>query len=397
MPPHLCRLLLPALLALVGGGSALVPAARAALPDATALPLAAASAAQISAGGGPDPAPSPPPRSVPVRPSGLASGGAPPPLRAAALPGPPGDADLAAMTSACQRLIAAGDSERLGRLRQRLLRRHPAPQPLAVLLADAEALLACRMPQAALEVLERISPAAGHERQQWLILQWRAADAALDHRRAALTLTLLAAGQPQQLEALPLPLQRRPDGSWMTRSALEVLAGHLEAIGQERSAGSLLLQSSAGDAAAAERLGQALRLLGDLPASQRDDLFERALDRVAAAGLWGLASDLLRVQATLPASPATLARNRERRLRLSRRLDDAYGLWQTLADDPAAAPQRRQLERQLRSPQAPGGHAATLPPPEPIQTPAASGGNATGPAGAPAPPGPGPSSAPSSP
>ena len=176
-----------------------------------------------------------------------------------------------------------------------------------------------------------------------------------------------------------------------------MLASHLEALGQERSAGSLLLQSSASDATAAERLGQALRLLDDLPASQREALFERALARAAAAGSWGLASDLLRAQAALPASPATLARNRERRLRLSRRLDDAYSLWQILADDPAAAAQRRQLEQQLRSPQAPGGHAATLPPPEPIQTPAASGSNATGPAGAFAPLGPGPSSAPSPP
>ncbi|MEB3270159.1 MAG: hypothetical protein VKJ44_00695 [Synechococcus sp.] len=372
--PHRLRLL--ALLALVGGGSALVPPGRAALPAAAAPPVAAAGSARAAAAGGPA--------------SGAAAAPPPPPLRTAALPRPPADTDLAALTSACRQWITAGDSERLGHLRQQLLTRHPAPQPLAVLQADAEALLACRMPQAALEVLERISPAAGRERQQWLILQWRAADAALDHRRAALTLTLLAAGQPQRLEALQLPLQRRRDGSWATRSALEVLAGHLEAIGQERSAGSLLLQASAGDAVAAERLGQALRLLGDLPASQREALFERALARVAAAGLWGLASDLLRAQAVLPAGPATLARNRERRLRLSRRLDDAYGLWQTLADDPAAAAQRRQLEQQLRSPRAPGGHAATLPPPGPIQTPAASGGNATGPAGSPVPPGPGP-------
>lgn len=277
--------------------------------------------------------------------------------------------DLDALAPACRQLAAAGDGERLRQLRQRLLSLHPAPQPLVVLLANADVLLSCRMPQAALEVLSRISPAAGAERLQWLILQWRAADAALDHRRAALALARLAVGRPERLEALPLPLRQRQDGSWTQRSALELLAAHLEALGQERNAAAQLLLSSGNDAAAAERLGQALRLLTDLPARQRDALFERALEQAAAAGSWGLVSDLLSVQAALPASPAVLAHNRERRLRLGRRLDDAYGLWQTLADDPAAGEQRRQLEQQLRSPQAPGGHAASwaVPPVAPLQ------------------------------
>lgn len=296
-----------------------------------------------------------------------------PPLTPAAFQELLARGDLDALASACRQLAAAGDAERLRQLRQRLLNLHPAPQPLAVLLANADVLLSCRMPQAALEVLSRISPAAGAERLPWLILQWRAADAALDHRRAALALARLAAGRPERLEALWLPLQQSQEGSSRQRSALELLAAHLEALGQGRAAASQLLLSSGTDANAAERLGQALRLLTDLPAPQRDALFERALAQAAAAGAWGLVSDLLRTQAALPASPAVLARNRERRLRLGRRLDDAYGLWQTLADDPAAGEQRRQLEQQLRSPRAPGGHAASLAVPPGASTPAGAG------------------------
>lgn len=270
-----------------------------------------------------------------------------------------GSGDLDALEPACRQLAAAGDGLRLRQLRQRLLRLHPAPQPLAVVLANAEVLLSCRMPEAAGLVLERISPTRAADQQLWLTLRWRAAHAALDHSRAAQALEQLAAGQPARLESLELPVRQRQDGSWWRRPALELLADHLEASGQQGRAASLLLLSSRADAAAAERLLRGLRLLSDLPTPERDALFERALEQAAAAGSWGLVGELLRTQATLPAGPAALARNRERRLRLSQRLDDAYGQWQTLAEDPGAIERRRELERRLRSPQDPGGHATS--------------------------------------
>ena len=73
-----------------------------------------------------------------------------------------------------------------------------------------------------------------------------------------------------------------------------------------------------------------------------------------------MVSDLLDAQAALPSSRALA-----RRLRLSPRLDDAYGEWLLLQGDPAAGQRVRELERQLRSPRAPGGHAHTPSPPAP--------------------------------
>ena len=272
-------------------------------------------------------------------------------------------ADLEQLEPLCRRFLAEGNLPRLRLVGQRLLTLNPAPQPLEVLLANAEVLLRCRLPAGALAVLDRISPEQGAERVQWLVLQWRAAEAALDPQRAALALEQLAAGDPARLAGLRLPVRQREDGSWVSRPALELMLAALEAAGRRREAATLLLLSADRDGVSAERLAQALDLWRGLPPEQREPLMERALEQAAAAGSWGLVSDLLAAQAASATSPAALARNRERRLRLSRRLDDAYNEWRALQPDPTAASRRGELERQLRSPRAAGGHVPSQPTP----------------------------------
>ena len=272
---------------------------------------------------------------------------------------------LEALEQACQEVIAADRLDRLRQLRDRLLAIHPPPQPLPVVLANAEVLLRCRQPTAALTVLDRYGPAGGAERLQWLLLQWRAAQAALDHRRAAWALARLTAARPERLEALQLPVLLRQDGSVVTRPAIDLLADHLQARGFPAAAAQLLLASQEAGVAGAQRRLEAIRLLQDLPVAEREALLELSLDRAAAAGAWGLAAELLDAQAALPSEKA-----RQRRLRLSPRIDDAYGEWRMLGADPAtgaaaspaaspaASARRAALERQLRSPRAAGGHAA---------------------------------------
>ncbi len=280
-----------------------------------------------------------------------------------------GDGDLEQLDAACRQSAEAGLDERLRQLQQRLLTLHPAPQPLEVVLANADVLLSCRAPNEAMDVLNRFGPAAGAERVQWLQLQWRAASAGLDHRRAALALERLRQESGTSLEAIALPLQRREDGTVISRSALELLALHLESRGFPRVGGELLMRARQGGLAGALRLQQAVALLAELPAPQREALLEAALDQAAAAGAWGLVAELLDTQAALPSERAV-----ERRLRLSGRIDDAYGEWRWRREDPASAPRTRQLEIQLRSPRDPGGHAADLPvpatEPAPTTTPA---------------------------
>ena len=235
-------------------------------------------------------------------------------------------------------------------LQQRLLGLHPAPQPLAVVFANAEVLLRCEAPDGALQVLARISPAAGAERIQWLVMQWRAAQAGLNHQVAANALRRLAAGNLAQLEALELPVSRRQDGTAVTRSALDLLAGHLESLGQRQRAAEVLLSGTQPGAVNAARLAQAVALFDGLPAVEQDRLLELALEQAATAGAWGLVGQILDQQLALgEGTPERAQRAAERRLRLSRGIDDAYAEW-LLGRTP-------ELERQLRSPRSPGGHA----------------------------------------
>jgi hypothetical protein len=293
----------------------------------------------------------------PIEPGQAASAPAAPPLTSAEFQELLRHGTLEQLAEGCQRVTAEDRLDRLRQIRERLLLILPAPQPLPVVLANAEVLLSCHQPEAALTVLDRISPAAGAERLQWLLMEWRAAQAAMDHRRAALALERLGAARPARLEALLLPVQRREDGTVVSRPALDLLADHLQARGFPQAAATLLLASQEPGALGAERRLEAVRLLQALPAEERDALLESALDQAAAVGAWSLVGELLDAQAALPSERA-----RQRRLRLSPRIDDAYGEWLILRQDPAASTRRAELERRLRSPEAKGGHRQSPPP-----------------------------------
>jgi len=164
------------------------------------------------------------------------------------------------------------------------------------------------------------------------------------------------------LEALPLPLQLRKDGSLETLPGLDVYAEHLLVLGRDREAATVLLAGRMPGRVAAERLQRAVALLNTLPAPERDALLERALDQAAAAQAWGLALALLEDQRRLLQAEGLWAgRTEQRWQRLSQRVDDAYSEWQLRRQDPAHAARTAQLQQQLRSPRQPGGHASSLP------------------------------------
>jgi len=268
-------------------------------------------------------------------------------LRVLAAPGAlaDGTAALEQLDLACHRARQQGDVQALRALQRQLLQVRPAPQPLAVVLANADVLLRCGAPDSALTVLNRFSPAAGAEQVQWLLLQWRAANAALDHRLAAESLRVLAVASGRSLEALAVPLSRNPRGGWINQSALDLLAGHLDAMGQRDQAAQVLLSGRSAGVVGAQRLAQAVAWSPAMPLVERERWLELALEQAAAAGAWGLAASLLDQQLDLLVDQPEAVRQKvlERRRRLSRRIDDAAQL------DPAG----------VRSPRDPGGHAAS--------------------------------------
>lgn len=267
------------------------------------------------------------------------------------------------LAQACQAAVARGDASQVQLLQQRLLTIKPAPQPLALVLANADVLLTCQAPDLALQVLARYAPAPGPERTFWLVMQWRAAAAGLQHGLAAQALRQLAGGKVGALESRQLPVQEKQDGTVVTRPAIDLLAAHLESLGRNREAAEVLLASRLGGAPQAERFALAVSLLDRLPGAQRQRLMELALEQAAASGSWGLVAELLDQQLALEEGPGTRpSQAMQRRLRLSGRIDDAYGEWlvrrrRVLAQDPVNQGRLSLLDGQLRSPRSAGGHA----------------------------------------
>ena len=253
--------------------------------------------------------------------------------------------DVAAAEQACLDPLIADTDRRRQDLRDRLLALHPVIDSLDLVLENAEALMSCGAPEAAAVVLNRYSPRAGDERRRWLLLRWRAAAAALDHRQAALALRRLVVGNLTALNAPLLPGQV---------NGLDQLALHEAAQGRNAVAVEVQLMADLSGVQGARRMARAAQWLDADQFEQADQLLETALDQAAAAEAWGLAMELLHQQLQLQlAAGGDGARPRQRMERLATVLDDRYALQQLQPEnDP---------DPLLRSPRDPGGHADVSP------------------------------------
>ena len=253
--------------------------------------------------------------------------------------------DVAAAEQACLDPLIADTDRRRQDLRDRLLALHPVIDSLDLVLENAEALMSCGAPEAAAVVLNRYSPRAGDERRRWLLLRWRAAAAALDHRQAALALRRLVVGNLTALNAPLLPGQV---------NGLDQLALHEAAQGRNAVAVEVQLMADLSGVQGARRMARAAQWLDADQFEQADQLLETALDQAAVAEAWGLAMELLRQQLQLQlAAGGDGARPRQRMERLATVLDDRYALQQLQPEnDP---------DPLLRSPRDPGGHADVSP------------------------------------
>ncbi|WP_415409574.1 hypothetical protein ACLM45_12530 [Synechococcus sp. A10-1-5-9] len=270
------------------------------------------------------------------------------------------EGDIPALQLACADAVQFGLQERLRLLRNRLMEVAPAPQPFEVVMANAQALMQCKAPDSVPVVLARFGPAPGRQRREWLLLSWQAADAAFDQDRAVLALMRLVEGDRSRLEEERLIVGLDDEGQPQTRSALDLLAEHQIANGQESEAVLTLLAARTPGVAAARRLGLASELLGALEPERSGPLLEAALDQAAAAQAWNLAEDLLRLQLALELENGGSGdRPRERLRRLATRVDDRFTLLDLDRESSdLGSEERQQLDQELRSPRAPRGHAA---------------------------------------
>jgi len=259
--------------------------------------------------------------------------------------------DRQQLQEGCGEALALGLDERLRLLRPRLLEINADDHSLAVVLADAKALLACKAPEAAMQVLNRVSPAVGKPREQWLLLQWQAANAALNHRRAALALRRFSKGNPQVLAGQLLPLAQSQ------RSGLEQQVLQLEAIDALPEAVGLLMEPDPSPAVSAGRKLDAVRLLVKGGEAERaESLIPSALNQSALAEAWGVSAELLMQQRALQlasGNSAAAAQTTNRQERLARRLEDAIGVRQALVARVADGSSNPPLAQRLLSRQEP--------------------------------------------
>ena len=260
--------------------------------------------------------------------------------------------DIDALRQACQESHRLSLRARLRRLRNRLMIVAPAPQPFDVVMANASALMDCRAPASAQTVLNRTRPVLGEEQQRWLLLSWRAANSALDHRRAALMLRRLAATGLVNFDGLYLEVGKRADGKLLTQPARDLLAEHEIALGRSQEVVNVLLADRAPSLSRARRLGRAAELLAPVDPAGAKSLLESVLEQAKADKAWGLATTLLQHNDD--------SQSRQRLERLALRLKDFYSLWQLWSADPERRKEAIELERYLRSPRQPGGHSTQV-------------------------------------
>ena len=250
--------------------------------------------------------------------------------------------DVSILEQACLDPMIATSSRRKQALRNRLLVLNPVPETLASVLIQANALLSCGSPDTAAKVLNRYIPAAGQERRLWMLMRWKAAAAALDHRQAALALRRLVDGDLIALGLITLEEER---------NALDQLAEHEAAQGRILVAAELVLQAPLKGVDGARRLARAAEWLAVSEIDKADRLLETALDQAAASEAWGLAMELLQLQLKLQlAAGWDGERPRQRMVRLAARLDDRFSLRELQPETG--------IDGDLRSPREPGGHAA---------------------------------------
>ena len=269
------------------------------------------------------------------------------------------EGDLEQLHALCLDADRFGLSQRMQELRDRLMVVAPAPQSFPVVMANTRALMACRAPDSARQVLNRYGPGIGARRRDWLMLSWEAAAAAKDHDAAVLALRRLAHGDLTRLSAVRLPMALSDTGLPITRSALDQLAEHEAAAGRLDRAAAVALSGGGSGGELAARLGRAVVWLEALGQTEVSDVLETALDQAALDQAWGLAEELLRIQLRLERrAGGDGARPQQRLQRLASRLDDRYTLWELIRDGAAPLnPQDRRavLEGQLRSPRQPSG------------------------------------------
>ncbi len=235
--------------------------------------------------------------------------------------------DFLELKNACINASTFALNNRLRVLSKKLLSVAPSPKTYELVMANANAHMACKSPKTAQELLKGINPVSEIERRSWLILSWQAAKAAMDHSKASWALTELVEGDLEKLEKEMLTVSYSKDGVPLKLSALDLLAEHEQSIGRWDSAAMVLLAGRKSGAIGARRIALAAQLIGHLERDKRARLLDKAFNQAYSDKAWWLVEDILRLQFILALIEGDDVKSLRGKLEsLAIELDDDYTL-----------------------------------------------------------------------
>ena len=255
------------------------------------------------------------------------------------------------MSVACSDAAQLSSDRRLRELSDQLMHSVNLNNSFDLEMQRAVALIACKDPETAQQVLRRINPINSEKKRAWSMLFWQASNAVMDHSSAALALRSLSEGNLQRLDDEQITVGYSQDGTPLTRLALDLLAEHERLNGRCGVAAKVLLAGRKGGALGATRISRVAQCLDGLSVERRKDLLESALVEANADDAWWLIGDILRLQVELDLAAGGDAQIPLQRLeKYSKELDDLYTQFELIRIEKRNREKRTLLEDQLRSP-----------------------------------------------
>ncbi len=209
------------------------------------------------------------------------------------------ESSLIELREACASAAKNSLDGRLRELRKKLMALKIEPYSFDDSIAKAKALMLCKAPDSAQEVLSRFQPSSLKQKRTLLLLSWQAANASLDHASASFALRQLVQGNILALGDEQLTIGFNENGIPIRRFGLDLLADHEYSLGMINNAARILLSGPIAGVRGFNRLALVERWVKDLTDEQNKQLFESAIEMAMARQDWVSAEKILRLQIKL--------------------------------------------------------------------------------------------------
>ncbi len=253
------------------------------------------------------------------------------------------------MKNHCDNAAKSNSNNTLRRLGDNIMNSFSVNDSFDIAIEKIEALLACKSPAKAQQIIKAIEPVNTAQNRKWSLLLWRSSNALMDHQTASFALRRLSEGDLKVLDETEIEVGYRLDGSPLTRLALDLLAEHERLIGRCDLAAQVLLAGRKRGAVAARRISKAVQCLEGFSVEGRKGLLEKAIEDAKADEAWWLVGDILKLQLILYLTSGEDAKTLKNRLAsYMKEIDDRYAQWELIRKENSKFDTRTFMENELQ-------------------------------------------------